>query len=127
MAAIRENRKINGKSPYKTRTIYKNTPKDNPSGCLFSLEIVFLIVVIGTRYVSLGSVMGLVFYPIVLNAFSKVSDPPRNATACMISVMMATLVVFMHRENIKRIMNRTESKISFKKKSPAETAEGKDA
>ena len=81
---------------------------------------VFLIVVVGTRYVSLGSVMGLVFYPIVLNAFSHVSDPPRNATACMISVLMACLVVFMHRENLKRLANHTESKISFKKKKPTE-------
>ena len=81
---------------------------------------VFLIVVIGTRYVSLGSIMGLVFYPIVLNAFSHVSDPPRNATACMISVLMACLVVFMHRENLKRLANHTESKISFKKKKPTE-------
>ena len=80
---------------------------------------VFLIVVIGTRYVSLGSVMGLIFYPIVLNAISHAYDPPRNPTACMISVLMATLVVFMHRENLKRLINRTESKISFKKK-PAE-------
>ena len=81
--------------------------------------VVFLIVVIGTRYVSLGSVMGLIFYPIVLNAFSHAYDPPRNSTACMISVLMACLVVFMHRENLKRLINRTESKISFKK-TPAE-------
>ena len=86
--------------------------------------VVFLIVVIGTRYVSLGSVMGLIFYPIVLNAISHAYDPPRNATACMISVLMATLVVFMHRENLKRLMNRTESKISFKKKPAEAPAEG---
>ena len=79
--------------------------------------LIFLIIVIGTRYVSLGSVMGLTFYPIILNAFSHAYDPPRNSTACMLSVLMAILVVYMHRENIKRIMNRTESKISFKKKS----------
>lgn len=82
--------------------------------------IIFLIIVIGTRYVSLGSVMGLIFYPIVLNAFSHAYDPPRNATACMTSVLMALLVVFMHRENIKRLAAGTESKISFKKKKPAE-------
>ena len=81
--------------------------------------VVFLIVVIGTRYVSLGSVMGLSLFPIVLNAWSHAYDPPRNPTACMISVVMAVLVVFMHRENLKRLANRTESKISFKKK-PAE-------
>lgn len=89
--------------------------------------VVFLIVVIGTRYVSLGSVMGLSLFPIVLNAWSHAYDPPRNPTACMISVVMAVLVVFMHRENLKRLANRTESKISFKKK-PAETpAESTDA
>ena len=87
--------------------------------CLF----VFLVVVIGTRYVSLGSVMGLSLYPIVLNAWSHAYDPPRNSTACMISVVMAVLVVFMHRENLKRLVNHTESKISFKKKAPAEGEE----
>ena len=85
----------------------------------------FILVVIGTRYVSLGSVMGLIFYPIVLNAFSHAYDPPRNSTACMIAVLMAVLVVLMHRENLKRIVNRTESKISFKKKTPP--AEGGEA
>ena len=85
--------------------------------------LIFLIIVIGTRYVSLGSVMGLTFYPIILNAFSHAYAPPRNATACMLSVLMATLVVYMHRENIKRILNRTESKISFKKKSSQKTTE----
>ena len=88
--------------------------------------VVFLIVVIGTRYVSLGSVMGLSLFPIVLNAWSHAYDPPRNPTACMISVVMAVLVVFMHRENLKRLANRTESKISFKKKpaeAPAESTE----
>ena len=86
--------------------------------------IVFLIVVIGTRYVSLGSVMGLSLFPIILNAWSHAYDPPRNPTACMISVVMAVLVVFMHRENLKRLVNRTESKISFKKKPAEAPAEG---
>ena len=96
----------------------------SPTAGVLCLAI-FLIVVIGTRYVSLGSVMGLVFYPIVLNAFSRAYDPPRNSTACMISVLMAVLVVLMHRENLKRIINRTESKISFKKKTSS--PEGEEA
>ena len=82
--------------------------------------LIFVIIVVGTRFVSLGSVMGLIFYPIILNAFSRINDPPRNSTACMISVLMAVLVVFMHRENLKRLMAGTESKISFKKSKPAE-------
>lgn len=96
----------------------------SPISGVFCL-LTFLVVVFGTRYVSLGSVMGLVLYPIVLNAFSHAYDPPRNATACMISVLMACLVVFMHRENLKRLVAGKESKISFKKKSaaPAEETE----
>ena len=97
----------------------------SPITAVFCL-IIFLIIVIGTRYVSLGSVMGLSLFPIVLNAWSHAYDPPRNPTACMISVVMAVLVVFMHRENLKRLANRTESKISFKKKpaeAPAEETE----
>ncbi len=83
----------------------------SPITCLFCL-IVFLIVVIGTRYVSLGSVMAMCLYPILLSAFSGEQNP----TARIMSVIMAVLVVFMHRENLKRLVNHTESKISFKKK-----------
>ena len=85
--------------------------------------LIFVIIVVGTRFVSLGSVMGVIFYPIILNAFSRIYDPPRNSTACMISVVMAVLVVYMHRENLKRLRDGNESKISFKKSKPAaETA-----
>ncbi len=89
----------------------------SPITCLVCL-VVFLIIVIGTRYVSLGSVMGLSLFPIILNAWSHAYDPPRNPTACMISVVMAVIVVFMHRENLKRLWNGTERKISFGKKKP---------
>ena len=82
--------------------------------------LIFIIIVVGTKYVSLGSVMGLCLYPIILNAWSHAYDPPRNATACMLAVVMAVLVVFMHRENLKRLWNGTERKISLGKKSKAE-------
>ncbi len=85
--------------------------------------LIFVIIVVGTRYVSLGSVMGMIFYPIILNAFSRIYDPPRNSTACMISVVMAVLVAFMHRENLKRLAAGNESKISFRKAKPAEGEE----
>ena len=78
--------------------------------------LIFVIIVVGTRFVSLGSVMGMIFYPIILNAFSRAYDPPRNSTACMISVVMAVLVVFMHRENLKRLWTGKENKFSLTKK-----------
>ncbi len=85
--------------------------------------LIFIIIVVGTKYVSLGSVMGLCLYPIILNAWSHAYDPPRNATACMISVIMALAVVFMHRENLKRLRDGTERKISLGKKKKTEGEE----
>lgn len=89
----------------------------SPITCLFCLAI-FLIIVIGTKYVSLGSIMGLIFYPIILSAFSRGLNP----TASIMAVLMAMAVVFMHRENIKRLASGTERKISLgKKKTEDET------
>ena len=87
----------------------------SPITCLFCF-IIFVVIVVGTRYVSLGSVMGLIFYPILLTAFSGGQNP----TACIMSVLMAIAVVFMHRENLKRLREGTERKLSFGKKKPAE-------
>lgn len=78
--------------------------------------LIYLILLFSTRYVSLASCMALIMYPIVLNAFSHFTDPPRNPTACALAVIMAVLVVFMHRENLKRLFSGTERRVSFKKK-----------
>ncbi len=95
----------------------------SPISCLFCF-IIFVIIVVGTRYVSLGSIMGLIFYPILLTAFSGGQNP----TACIMAVLMALAVVFMHRENIKRLRDGNERKISFgKKKKQAETDETPNA
>ena len=87
----------------------------SPITCLFCF-LVFVIVVVGTRYVSLGSVMGMSLYPIILSAFSGEQNP----TARIMAVLMAVAVVYMHRENLKRLLNGTERKISFGKKKAAE-------
>ena len=38
----------------------------------------------------------------------------------LLAVAMAVLVIYLHRKNMSRIMNKTESKISFKKKKSEE-------
>jgi glycerol-3-phosphate acyltransferase PlsY len=93
----------------------------SPLTCLCCF-LVFVIVVVGTRYVSLASVMGMSLFPVILNAWSHAYDPPRNSTACMVSIIMAVLVVYMHRENLKRLLEGTERKISFGKKKASEEA-----
>ncbi len=76
---------------------------------------IFVIIVVGTKFVSLGSCMGMMLYPIILKAF----EGEQNPVAQIMAVFMALLVVFMHRENIKRLLAGTESKISLGKKKPA--------
>ncbi len=82
----------------------------SPISFLFCF-VIFVIIVVGTKFVSLGSCMGMILYPIILKAFSG----DQNPVAQLAAVVMATLVVFMHRENLKRLLNGTESKLYFSK------------
>lgn len=76
---------------------------------------IFLIIVIGTKFVSLGSVMCVMIYPYILAKF----EPGPNVLS---GIIIAALVIFMHRSNIKRLLAGTESKISLKspKKKPSD-------
>ncbi len=76
------------------------------------LFAVFLILVIGTRYVSLGSVIVSMLYPVVLNRMNNTG----LLSIELVAVAVAALVVYKHWGNIKRLREGTESKLSFKKK-----------
>lgn len=83
----------------------------SPISFLFCL-IVFLIIIFGTKFVSLASVISVALYPLFISAF-----PGQNRGSIGIfAVLIAGFVIFMHRGNLKRIYNGEESKISFKKK-----------
>ncbi len=81
--------------------------------CFIILAAVFVLLVASTKFVSLGSVIACMLYPIItykLNTWN-------SGFAVIFSFMTAAVVIFMHRENIKRLVNHTENKISFSKKS----------
>ena len=73
--------------------------------------VIFVLVVWRTRYVSLGSILGAVAIPLFVllqNVFIQRIDPVAPImTAAMAGAM---LIVFAHRENIRRLRNETESK-----------------
>ena len=69
---------------------------------------VFILIVLMTRFVSLGSVMATMLFPVIQFAFYK-----QNSWITLASIVIMLLVVFMHRENIKRLLEGKESKISF--------------
>ncbi len=79
---------------------------------------IFAIIVLCTKYVSLASVMGVCLYPVLMSAFELRNNG--SPTATLLSVVITVLVVFMHRENLKRLKEGKESKLSLgKKKDPA--------
>ena len=72
--------------------------------------VLFLLSVIVTKWISLGSILGAVSFPITTWVFNR--DPVLTAMA----LGMAAVVVFMHRSNIGRIIRGKENKFSFKSK-----------
>ena len=85
------------------------------------LILIFILIVLFTRYISLGSVMCVLLYPVLLNRLDILVtyiNTGVEITALSyhwVPVVVAFLVVFKHWENIKRLMNKTENKFSFKK------------
>lgn len=94
----------------------------NPLIFLIVLAI-FLIIALGTKYVSLASVMCAMLWPLILHRVEGAGTPVLIATA------IAVLIVFMHRANLKRLMEGKENKLSFasKKKKAGDEEDGKDA
>ena len=80
------------------------------------LILVFLLVVFTTKIVSLASVLAAVSYPIITGMYTWFFVPERNIAFCVVgSLIMAAMVLIMHRENIKRLLNGTEYKFGQKK------------
>lgn len=75
---------------------------------------VFLIIVIITRYVSLGSISAVALAPLLAWLFGH------DLFFIIAMALLASLTIFMHRSNIKRLASRTESRFSFKKASKSE-------
>ena len=74
---------------------------------LLLLLVVFLLVVALSRYVSLGSVTVAVVYPPAILWYQGISPGPD--TVC--PILMAVLVIWAHRSNIKRLLSGTENKL----------------
>ena len=76
--------------------------------------LVFALVLMAlTRVVSMGSIAAAILYP-VLTLFIT-SHYIVEGNYFIYSVILAVIVAFNHRANIKRILNGTENKLSFKK------------
>ena len=83
--------------------------------------LVFAIVLMAlTRMVSLGSCGAAILFPVLtlfINEHYTVLTEGKSGNVYFIySILLAIIVLYNHRENIKRILNGTENKLSFSKK-----------
>lgn len=78
-------------------------------GCM----VVFMIIVFATKYVSLGSILGALTFPIQLT-FNLWNDNA-NKYAIGFAWLIFIILAVMHRQNIQRLLKGTESKFGAKK------------
>ena len=71
---------------------------------------IFIIIVLITRYVSLGSIVAAALFPVAAIVLG------RSLETIIFSAVIAALIVIKHNSNIKRLLKGTESKFSFHKK-----------
>lgn len=77
-----------------------------------------LVLMILTRMVSLGSCAAAVLFPVLTlfinENYTVLADDKRGSVYFIYSVILAIIVLFNHRSNIKRILNGTENKLGSK-------------
>ena len=77
-----------------------------------------LVLMILTRMVSLGSCAAAVLFPVLtlfINSNYTVLTEGKSGNVYLVySIILAVIVLYNHRSNIKRIMDGTENKLSFK-------------
>ncbi len=78
--------------------------------CFVILFVIFAVIVLGYKYVSLGSVMCMMLYPVILDRCGV-----HNIFCIASAFIVAILIIVKHKDNIKRLLNGTESKIHLKK------------
>ena len=78
--------------------------------------LVFALVLMAlTRIVSMGSVGAAILFPVLVLFMNTNFTVTEGSSYLVYSIILAVIVIFNHRSNIKRILNGTENKLNFKK------------
>lgn len=70
-----------------------------------SIAVIWAVITYASKYVSLGSIIALALSPILMFLFNQ---PIAYVVYCVIG---AVYVIYLHRENIKRLLAGTENKV----------------
>lgn len=68
---------------------------------------IFIVIVVFTKYVSLGAIIAMLLFPICVWAFGH------TGLEGVLGLLCAALMIFAHRENIKKLINGTERKLNI--------------
>lgn len=82
-----------------------------PRAVLVVLAI-FLIIVMISRYVSLGSIVGSALFPILAYELYRGQS---SLAGLLVMLGASLLIIFKHRANIRRLLNGTENRLQFHK------------
>jgi len=91
----------------------------------FSISLVFVIFIVAvgaTRFVSLGSILAAMVFPILGHFLDRISGVP-----LALITMCSFLIILKHYENIRRLLAGTENKFGGKKSVPPPDAVEKQA
>ena len=83
----------------------------------------FIIVVLLTRYVSVGSISAAVAYPVItfcVNRFIRQDTMEKSLLYTGLVICTSILLIYMHRSNIARLRAGTENRFGQKKQQTAE-------
>jgi glycerol-3-phosphate acyltransferase PlsY len=80
------------------------------------LLFVFAAVVLATKYVSLASIFTALISPVIVHNFIKGRNFGQSHLGLVFLIAQCLLVIILHKENIKRLLNGKENKFAFKKK-----------
>lgn len=86
----------------------------SPLALLFSLAL-FVIVLLLTNYVSLGSILAAFAFPFFVLLAGMITHTPAHTATIIFCSLIAGVIIIMHKKNILRIMRGEENKF-FKKK-----------
>jgi len=78
--------------------------------------IVFIITILFTKYVSAGSILGCIFALISMIFFNIIGSFNSTYYDLIYLLPAITIIIYKHSENISRLINNNENKLSFKKK-----------
>ena len=76
---------------------------------------VFIVLTLSTRIVSVGSIAAAAVYPVLILVIGLVSGSEYLVPDLLSAVIRAALVIWMHRGNIRRLLNGTENRFGKKK------------